>query len=285
MKVRQYIVTYNNPILLHDCLESIFKGLSDEEFNMLELHIINNHSRFVLDKTFAKHVTVHHNSLRPDNSTGHLSRDWNSGLVHGFEDLKKPACDIVILTQHDVKFKPHYIRTLIKLHQRFDLVQFGLGDSCMSFTPQVVRRVGLFDERFNNIGFQEEDYLIRAKMLCADKISINYVMWDHTRNVDIPPHNPVTEEENVLQDTFNGYQRGDVDHFYSVRHHTYGHILLWKKWTNPEREKTPGIPSWIMYPYFEKDVETLIEQRYMVPRWPWPVITHHKSKTYDDPYP
>jgi len=282
MKVRQYIVTYKNPIVLHDCLESIFKGLSDEELNMLELHIINNHSKFVLDKTFEKHVTVHHNSLRPDTSTGHLSRDWNSGLVHGFENLKKPACDIVILTQHDVKFKPHYIRTLIKLHQRFDLVQFGLGDSCMSFTPQVVRRVGLFDERFNNIGFQEEDYLIRAKMLCGDRISINYTMWDHTNHIEIPPHNPVSDDENILNSSPNGYQRGDLDHFTSVQYHTYGHILLWEKWVKPNREKTPGITSWIMYPYFERDVETLVEQRYMIPRWPWPTITKYDAKSFED---
>ena len=283
MKIRQYIVTYKNPIVLHDCLYSIFSGLNDEQLNMLDLHIINNHSKFHIDKAFESRVTIHHNSLRPDTSTGHLSRDWNTGLVHGFQDLKKPACDIVILTQHDVKFKPNYIKTLIGLHQRYDLVQFGLGDSCMSFTPQVVRRVGLFDERFNNIGFQEEDYLIRAKMWHPDRISINYSMWDHVNKVAFPLHNPISEEENILQDSFNGYQRGDIDHFTSVRYHTYGHILLWQKWVNPKRERTPGIPSWIMYPYFECDVETLIEQRFIIPRWPWPIITHHDIKTFDEP--
>lgn len=284
MKVRQYIVTYKNPIVLHDCLESIFKGLSDEELNMLEIHILNNHSRFVIDKSFEKRVTIHHNVLRPDTSTGHLSRDWNTGLVHGFQDLQKPACDIVILNQHDVQFKPNYIRTLIKLHQRYDLVHFGLGDSFMSFTPRMVKRIGLFDERFNGIGFQEEDYFIRAKMWHGDKVSINYSMWDHYTNKHLPLHNPVEPHENVLQDTFNGYHRGDADHFKSMQNHAYGHIVLWQKWINPNREKTPGIPSWIMYPYFECHVETLVEQRYMIPRWPWPMITHYSAKTFDDPY-
>lgn len=284
MKIRQYIVTYKNPIVLHDCLESIFKGLSDEEVNMLEIHILNNHSTFIIDKAFEKRVTIHHNVLRPDTSTGHLSRDWNTGLVHGFQDLQKPACDIVILNQHDVQFKPNYIRTLIKLHERYDLVHFGIGDSCMSFTPRIVKRIGLFDERFNGIGFQEEDYFIRAKKWHGDRISINYQMWDHHTNVLLPKHNPVTDEEHILQDTFNGYFRSDADHFKSMQHHAYGHIVLWQKWINPNREKTPGIPSWVMYPYFEKDVETLVEQRYMIPRWPWPMVTHYSAKTYDDPY-
>jgi hypothetical protein len=285
MKIRQYIVTYRNPIVLHDCLYSIFAGLSDEELSMLEIHILNNHSTFHIDKAFEQRVTIHHNTLRPDHSTGHLARDWNAGLVHGFQDLKNPACDIVILNQHDIQFKPNYIHTLIRLHQRYDLVQFGTGDSFMSFTPQMVRRVGLFDERFNGIGFQEEDYFIRAKMFHSDKISINYPIWDHHTNKDFPLHNPIDVEDVVLQDTFNGYFRGDADHFKSMQHHAYGHIVLWKKWIDPKRERTPGIPSWIMYPYFEHAVETLNEQRYLTPRWPWPMITHYSAKTYDDPYP
>lgn len=284
MKIRQYIVTYKNPIVLHDCLYSIFAGLSDEELSMLEIHILNNHSTFHIDKVFEQRVTIHHNVLRPDHSTGHLSRDWNTGLVHGFQDLKNPACDIVILNQHDVQFKPNYIRTLVRLHQQYDLIHFGTGDSFMSFTPQVVRRVGLFDERFNGIGFQEEDYFIRAKIYHPDKISINYPMWDHHTGKLLPLHNPIDAEDVVLRDTFNGYFRGDADHFKSMQHHAYGHIVLWKKWINPNRDRTPGIPSWVMYPYFEHAVETLNEQRYMVPRWPWPMITHYSAKTYDDPY-
>lgn len=280
MKIRQYIVTYKNPIVLHDCIDSIFRGLSDEELSMLELNIINNHSHFVLDSTYAKHIKVHHNSLRPDSSTGHLARDWNAALVNGFEDLKNPACDIVILAQHDVQFKPNYIRTLIKLHERYDMIQFGKGDSCISFTPQAIRRIGLFDERFNNIGYQEEDYFIRAKTYHADRVSINYQLWNHFENWGTT-HNPISVEESILKSVPTGYERGDVDHFFSMQYHTYGHVLLWYKWYNPERQQTPGVTSWVLYPYFERDIETLREQRYIIPKTSWPLITHEKEKTFE----
>ena len=34
MKIKQYIVTYNNELQINNCLKSIFDGLSAEELNI-----------------------------------------------------------------------------------------------------------------------------------------------------------------------------------------------------------------------------------------------------------
>lgn len=91
--VSVYIVTYKNA---HDLNQNIASLLATSGGMDLRINIINNHSDFSLNPKYEKSVTVLHNSLRPDFSTGHLARSWNQALIHGFRDLKNPASEIVI---------------------------------------------------------------------------------------------------------------------------------------------------------------------------------------------
>lgn len=259
MKIRQYIVTYDNAPMLHRCLESIFDGLSEEETRDLELYIINNHSRFELDDRFTNRVTVLHNTLRPDFSTGHLARNWNQALIHGFENLQNPACDIVITTQNDAMFKPHYVTTVCRLHQTYDFIQYGIeGDAVISYTPTAVKRIGLWDERFCNIGYQEVDYFYRAIRYHPEKTCLHNpgAVWPfHTLS------DPDRDDITVLVNT--GYGRGDPHHLRSLAYHNVSQHLLHHKW--PNGAGGDPVSSYIMYPYFERDVETLRQQNYIIP--------------------
>lgn len=261
MRIRQYIVTYNNPFQLNEGLASLFSSISAEEAELLEVFVINNHSNFELHPEFTSRVTVLHNVLRPDFSTGHLARNWNQALINGFENLVHPACDLVITNQDDTRFSPNYINRVIDLHTKFDLTQFGWGDNFISYTPTAVRVVGLWDERFCSIGYQEADYLLRA-MIFLNRISINDP--SHFRMYNPQPNYPI-------QIIPSGFGRREAYTTAATEYHPYNRALFLQKWgfdadrgmfrANISTLK-PLIPSYIMYPYFEKHVLTLEQQNY-----------------------
>lgn len=262
-KVKLFVVTYNNPKILNQCLESVFLNSSPLEQSNLQVFVINNHSNFYLENRFTDKVTVIHNHTRPDFSTGHLSRNWNQCILHGFVDLNNPHCDILITCQDDTIFSNHYIGKLIELHQRYDLVTCGPGDNMVSYTPQAIRRIGLWDERFCGIGYQEMDYFIRAFKYHKEKSSIN----DYYHN---QVHNPIEPHLIPIEFILTGWERQDDNHLVAYNFHMTGAQVFVLKW--PDLGKypfevvdniEPQIDSYVLYPYFEKDVETLVEQKYL----------------------
>ncbi len=265
MKVKQFIVTYNNKFQINACLESMFDNLSIEEQSMLEVYVINNHTNFELAPRFSDKVKVLHNVLRPDFSTGHLSRSWNQALLNGFQDLNNPAADIVITNQDDTRFVRNYIFTAIAMHQHYDLLQFGWGDNYVSYNVDAVKHIGLWDERFCSIGYQEADYFLRALLYRGIKSSIQDE--SHSRVV-----NPV--RGSLIELIPTGNKRGEVYHREASRYHAYNKALFIKKWGfDPDfpwtqslagDTKVPLIDNYVMYPYFEKDILTLQQQKYLV---------------------
>lgn len=260
MKIKQYIVTYNNSLQINNCLDSIFSKLSKEELSVLEIYIINNHSNLEINKEYLNNITILNNDLRPDFSTGHLSRNWNQAIINGFKNLKNPDCDIVITNQDDTIFKENYINQIIELHNSFDLIQFGWGDNFISYTPNAIKRIGLWDERFCNIGYQEADYLLRAALYLKDKACIND--FSHNRLF-----NDIEESKWVINIIPSGNARNESYHHSSSLFHSHSKYMFDFKWeVNPDRgfenivNLTPKINSFILYPYFEKDIETLKEQ-------------------------
>jgi hypothetical protein len=268
MKVKQYIVTYNNAFQINNCLKSIFNSLSDEELNMIEINIINNHSNLNIDSEFTNKVNILHNTLRPDFSTGHLSRSWNQAIINGFKNLKNPDCDILITNQDDTIFQPNYINKLVELHKQYDLIQFGGGDNYVSYTPNAIKRIGLWDERFCNIGFQEGDYFLRAVRYNADRVSIN-------DGYHFRVNNPL--DNTIITVVKSGYHRLEEYHMESHKYHYISRIVFNTKWgvdpvntaesvntwADSVKKLNPIIPSFMYYPYFEKDVETLNQQNYI----------------------
>lgn len=272
MKIKQYIVTYNNNHVLHDCLESIFNNLSDYELSILDVYVINNHSNFNINEKFKNKVNVIHNSGRPDFSTGHLARSWNQCIIHGFVDLNNPSADIVATCQNDTIFKKNYVNNLIELHKTYDFVNFGHGDNFISYSPNAIKKVGLWDERFCNIGHQETDYFIRIAKYLYNKSTYNDV------GKHLPFHiNPVNN--NIIEIIKSGNQRNDVNHIKSKEYHTHSLNILLKKWGISKHpvflKSTYGdvlnytqlLNNYFYYPYFEKniDIQSLRMQKYIIP--------------------
>lgn len=263
MKIKQYIVTFNNKLQINNCLESIFNKLSDAELSILEIYVINNHSNLDIDTKFLRNITILNNELRPDFSTGHLSRNWNQAIINGFKNLNSPDCDILITNQDDTIFKQNYINKLIKLHTQFDLIQFGWGDNFISYTPNAIKKIGLWDERFCNIGYQEADYMLRSYLYLKNKSSIND--FSHNRIL-----NKINECDWVIDIIPSGNARHESYNAQSTVFHSHSKYIYEMKWgINPDIGfihdiyLSPKINSFIMYPYFEKDIETLNLQNYL----------------------
>lgn len=142
---------------------------------------------------------------------------------------------------------------------------FGIGDCFHSYTPNAVKKIGLWDERFCNIGYQEADYFLRALIYHGSKSSINDLY--HKRI-----HNPLNN--NVVINTPSGFQRRESSHLESMKYHDISENLFKTKWNIASERWNVGeiiktinnslIPNFIYYPYFEKDVENLKQHNYVL---------------------
>ena len=59
----------------------------------VKLTIINNYGTLSSE---SNDFEIINNALRPDFSTGHLSRNWNQALINGFKNLAEPEVDYVV---------------------------------------------------------------------------------------------------------------------------------------------------------------------------------------------
>jgi hypothetical protein len=259
-KVKVYFVTYNSPSLLKETLDSFFSS-TDLNKIQLETYIINNHSNFELyshHKQKVKHV--YHNQLRPDFSTGHLSRNWNQAIINGFKNLNNPDCDIVITCQDDAIWNKDWVNILLETSKDYDFYTCNNGDMLCYYTPESIKNIGLWDERFCNIQFQEADYFYRAKLYYSERSSINdsHHGREHnpTKVMAINPHSGQMLERSVISDVHHNHSKNIF-------------ILKWGEesisWTNKSiQNRHARIPSFFFYPYFEKDIYLAKEKGYIV---------------------
>lgn len=288
IRIRIYIVTYRNAVDLNKNIASILASGADVRIN-----VINNHSEFRLEPAHEPAVTVLHNTLRPDFSTGHLARNWNQALLHGFQDLLHPVNDIVVTVQDDVIFKKDWLACLIDLHQRYSFITQGIGDAFCSYLPDAVRNIGMWDERFCNIGWSEGDYFLRALIYNRDSSSINdlahgrrhnaleenAVDYDSGSAVAIDSDHPLFSKRGdslLISSPPMNSDRRDA-HVSSLRFHALAATIFKHKWGIADHPWTaehfsirnPLAPNYVMYPYFEKDVEGLRDKRYIVAEEEW----------------
>jgi hypothetical protein len=270
MKV--FIVTYKRPDVLNDTLERLF---DHTDFNLIpntEVNIINNHSEFHLNQEFLDKVNVLHNMTRPDWDTGNLARNWNEALIHGFKDLKNPDAKIVVTMQNDIVLDPNWATNLIKLHQKYTFVTGVLGDNIVSYRPEAVIKIGMWDERFTSPAHKEADYYLRALIYNKEKSMIADVV--HQRLLNHHDYLPLdTREYRGNEPEWDQESKRNDDSKDAWFHATQ--ILYWKwkdtwkqqptyfGWVNGWTEdfvKNPPIPNentinFAQYPYFEKDIE------------------------------
>lgn len=245
-KIKIYVVTYNAPDRLESCLNSIIK--SDVIKSDYQVFIINNFSRIYLDRKYDSfNIKILNNETRPDFSCGHLSRNWNQAIINGFVDLKKPDCDIVLTIQDDVEVHDEFFKNLVNYHNKFNFISVGTGDDFMSFTPEAIINVGLFDERFCNIGYQHDEYYMRHVAFNREKCSINDFYHNCLHNQIYASRDIALKDwskDDRLQDKYiyyNGYNdlikfktcgylNGDEGHMASLRYHSLASEFMRSKW-------------------------------------------------------
>jgi hypothetical protein len=269
MKIRIFIVTYKGEQHLRDNLDSLFSSynFSDHE---IEINVINNHTKFFLDDHYKDRVKVYHNQLRPDFSTGHLSRNWNQAIINGFESLVNPACELLIHTQDDILWKKEWLSILFPIMERRTFYQSGNGDAFCCYRVEAVKRIGIWDERYCNIGYQEYDYFLRAVLYNGDKTSLNDI-GECIRTTWNPEEQVVVHVQRDA-DKHNSHQL-------SIAYHPISSKVFAHKWgfETSVRDNTPNYWEWVrenvkstlttnfmFYPYFEKHVEDLHLKNYLV---------------------
>jgi hypothetical protein len=256
MKIKFYIITYKRKEDLHQTLTSLFN--TDINKYNVEVYIVNNHSSLFIDDLFKNKVTVLNNTFRPDHSTGHLSRNYNEIFLHGFKNLNTPQCDILIHSHDDNLFDLDFFSKLINYHKNYDLITFSQGCGLMSYTPEAVKTIGMWDERFCTIGYHEGDYFLRSLTYMKEKTSIN----DSTQGREWQPLSSICHK---VPGTDQNYEHQRSFTYYSICR------KLWELkypsikdvgWSYEQMNNMPhpAIPYYIMYPYFEKDIYNVDEK-------------------------
>jgi hypothetical protein len=195
-----------------------------------------------------------------------LARNWNQALINGFKNLNEPDCDVVITCQDDTLFFDGWIEKLIELHQKYNFVQYGIGDNLCSYTVEAVKNIGLWDERFCNVGYQEADYFLRALIYNRTSSCLN----DHQHGRLINPTDKVLCRRPLDPHIFSEAHRKSMSfHYISGRifEHKWGIEVPANYWTNKLINNPPEkslIYNYVMYPYFEKYIKDLVGKNYIL---------------------
>jgi hypothetical protein len=263
MRVKVYIVTWNDETAINKNLRTLFSAAADGID--LSVTIINNHTRFYLQPEFVNRVSVIHNRATPDFATAMLARMWNTAIIHGFKDLNNPDADIVVTAQDDTEWNFDWLQQIIKVHKSFSFYADDAGDMICSYTPEAVKKIGLWDERFH-YGFGEADYFLRALKYNQEKTSINDFahgrVWQPTLHLGKRPEpEPSRYEEQNRSHQFRNLS-------WTMFLHKWRLMELEGRW--PENildlvADTPVVAHHILYPYFELSVENLQQKGYIVP--------------------
>lgn len=288
-KLKLFINTYNRPDALNKTLERLF--LTDfVNVKNTEVIVINNHSNFFLKEKFKNRVSVIHNQARPDWSLGNLSESWNQCLLFGFKDLKKPDSAIVAHIQDDCSLHREWCANLFKMHEKYDFIFGSLGDNFVSYTPNAVKHIGLWDENFCGLQYKEADYCIRALIHLKDKSIINDKLANLYHNHSDWLEVITTEDLNYVNKGEQVVRLPDDDHHNNIKIRCTSHrgILLnyfnfkwkgtWKKpptkngwicnWSEDFISNPPSYPKHFIrhfkYFYFEKDILDLSKKGYLM---------------------
>lgn len=272
MKIKLFLLTYNNEHHLNSTLESLFESSWRNYFNK-ETWVINNHSNFNLFNRFKSFVKVIHNNARPDWSMGHPARNWNQALMFGFVNLNQPDADLVITVQDDVLFAQDWLEKLIDAHQTYSYIMDGYGDTLQSWTPAGVKAIGLWDERYVGLAWGEADYQTAAIVFNREKSSIttNHPFGDQWNPIG-KPGTLVSKPDDVNEKKVASKAIGNKIYKHicaDVYHHKWGFYphhwrpLEWiAKYARPPKTK-----QFILYPYFELAVDNLKEKGYLYEEW------------------
>tara|TARA_R100000664_G_scaffold24806_1_gene34671 strand:- start:9092 stop:10021 length:930 start_codon:yes stop_codon:yes gene_type:complete len=268
--IKIYIVTYRRTEILNKTLDTLFNKTDFPSIENTEVNIINNHSEFSIEDRFKDRVNVIHNNARPDWDTGNLARNWNQALVHGFVDLNNPDSKIVVTMQNDIVLDSNWATNLLKMHQKYTFITGRLGDNIVSYRPDAVKKIGMWDERFLTPGNKEADYYIRALIYNKEHSLINDIVHGRLLNeadalpLDTPEYqggnsdwleiksNPLWDEAWYHTTQIFYWKWKDT---WKTQPSYLGWLTKWSKDFVDNPPSPPKVPNFVQYYYFEKDIQ------------------------------
>jgi hypothetical protein len=270
MKIKIYLVTYKGHKRLPPTLKSLFE--SDVTKHDFQIYIINNHTDIQVPNIYLyrAELQVLNNVLRPDWSSGHLSRNWNQALINGFKSLTNPDCDVVVCSQDDSIFHPQWASRLETILDHYDFVHGGHGDQFHAYKPEAVRKVGLWDERFCGISRQAADYFFRCALWNREGSTIQDIVHKrvlnpiHGLNLELSQNFLVDADVRNIDQVWDNTLHGNDHLSYQFMLHKWGFDPF--PWSDAllNGNHRPKCKNYITYPYFEKDIYDLQGKGYLV---------------------
>lgn len=265
MKIKIYILTWNDKYALDRNLRSLFDGYSHLPPGIdIQINVINNHTNFYIAPEWEAHVKVIHNVAQPDFATAMLGRMWNLAIIHGFKNLNAPDADIVVTSQDDTVWTEDWIPKLLYVMQNNDFFADDAGDMVCAYKVDAIKKIGLWDERFH-YGFGEGDYFLRAIKYLPEYSTINDHAHGRVWNPTLvlarrpePDASRYTEQSRAHQ--FRGLS-------WEMWRNKWALDSLEGRWPDNVEELVASIDNtqYILYPYFEMQVENLKEKGFVVP--------------------
>lgn len=248
MRVKLYIVTYKHQDLLAATLKSLYASDYPKD---APIYIVNNHSSAV---EVDSRPIVLQNIFRPDWSTGGLPQNYNEIFLHGIKDIRSPDCDVLIHCHNDTTFSSNWFARLLEYHKTYSFITQSQGCGFCSYLPEAINEIGLWDQRYPSLGFGEGDYFLRAIKYNGPKTSINDAaqkrVWQPLPEQIVFKNGNFTNEDHSK--SFESYPvcRQIFEMKWGIRDVGWSQELM-------NNFPDPKIPTYILYPYFEKYLKSL----------------------------
>ena len=276
-QMRVFVVTYKKHSaalqLVHTLLESDLPSMT------FEITIICNWGTFVFppEPPFSTHVgslSVISNAIRSSASWGHLAREWNAALLHGFGSLRAPQSDVVVMMHGDAVLPPGmpWASEIYDEHMQLNgslFLQMGRGDMFMSTTAEGVRVIGTWDEHFCDVGAQEADYMLRAVKHGFDRVRINDVQHQRFHR---PWYRNLFRDWSDDWGTRDRHPSDGKTNYHAISSNYFG--VKWPRvpkgggaWgTDTSWLKTvePAVRMQYLYPFFERYIEDPVAKGYQL---------------------
>lgn len=168
MKIGIVTVAYALAAATHQMIETALQDARHEREIHLFLHSGHGMVRNTCEQ-WAKHDAV---VYYPYGSNRGLAKSWNEGVLAAYMN----GCDVVLIVNDDIVFKAGDVDTLaeyaVEHRENFIVTCRGwnhglgkedsIGYSCFAINPIALELVGMFDQNFFPIYFEDNDYHRRA---------------------------------------------------------------------------------------------------------------------------
>jgi len=271
-RISIFIATFSED----DSLKHLLTTLSTTDYGnaTVKINIINNSEIPLKERTrwspSYENVSIYDDLFLSKNDFGHLAHTWNQAILKSFGDLQNPLTDILITLQADCSLVKSWFTEVDRLLENgFSFMQFGWGDEFLVHTVDSIKRIGLFDERFNSLVRHEKDYFIRGVLYNRNGSALHD--YHHSRL-----HNNVGLPHKVVEYSKRGSTRPTGEsHLLRVKAQSmasYNGRLLEAKYGcflemdgmnfakpifKDNQNRPPCIQSFMLYPWFEKYLNNL----------------------------